>query len=80
MLGACGFAATGRDLGREQGFAASTFRWLIENQNHIAWTPEALAADAQFRARRAARVRWTRPARVGVAGSRLFPRAARALN
>ena len=48
MLGACGFAATGRDLGREQGFAASTFRWLIENQNHVAWTPEALAADAQF--------------------------------
>ncbi len=49
MLGTCGFAATGRDLGREQGFASSTFRWLVENQNHVAWTPEALAADSQFR-------------------------------
>ena len=46
---ACGFAATGRDLVREQGFAASTFRWLVDNENAVAWTPEALAADAQFR-------------------------------
>jgi hypothetical protein len=49
MLGSCGFAATGRDLAREQGFAAATIRWLVENQNHVAWTTEALAIDADFR-------------------------------
>lgn len=49
MLGACGFAATGRDLVREQGFASAAFRWLVENQNHVAWTPEAVAVDSEFR-------------------------------
>jgi hypothetical protein len=49
MLGACGFAATGRDLVREQGFASGAFRWLIDNQNQVAWTPEAITVDAEFR-------------------------------
>ena len=49
MLGACGFAATGRDIVREQGFGAGAFRFLVDNQNHVAWTPEAVEGDAAFR-------------------------------
>ena len=52
MLGGCCFAATGRDRTREQGFAAAVFRLLNENQNFVAWTPEALAAESEYR-------RWT---------------------
>jgi hypothetical protein len=60
MLGGCGFAATGRDLVREQGFAAGIFRLLIENQNHVAWTEEARLADADYR-------RWTTLGYLGLA-------------
>ncbi|MCA1685939.1 MAG: type VI secretion system protein [Planctomycetia bacterium] len=52
MLGGCAFAATGKDLIREQGFAAGVFRFLVENQNHVAWTADARQADADYR-------RWT---------------------
>ncbi len=52
MLGGCAFAATGKDLVREQGFANGIFRLLIDNQNHVAWTEDARQADADFR-------RWT---------------------
>ena len=52
MLGGCAFAATGKDLVREQGFAAGIFRLLVENQNHVSWTQDARQADADYR-------RWT---------------------
>jgi hypothetical protein len=48
MLGGCCFSATGRDLVREQGFANGMFRLLQENQNHVAWTDEALAIEADY--------------------------------
>ena len=48
MLAGCGFAATGRDIVREQGFASGAFRLLVENQNHVAWTPDAVESDADF--------------------------------
>ena len=52
MLGGCAFAATGKDLVREQGFAAGVFRLLIENQNNVSWTDDARQADLDYR-------RWT---------------------
>ena len=61
MLGGCAFAATGKDLVREQGFAAGVFRLLIDNQNHVAWTEDARQADADYR-------RWTALGYLGLAG------------
>ena len=58
MLGGSAFAATGKDLVREQGFAAGLFKLLIENQNHVAWTADARQADADYR-------RWTTLGYVG---------------
>ena len=76
MLGACGFAATGRDLTREQGFASGAFRWLVENQNNVAWTPEAVTVDAQIPPRRPARLRRTWLAAAGANPARRVPRPA----
>jgi hypothetical protein len=52
MLGGCYLASTGRNSRREQGFVASVFRYLLENQNYVAWTPEALQEEVDYR-------RWT---------------------
>ena len=60
MLGGCYLAGTGRDPGREQGFIAGVFRQLIENQNYVAWTPEALDEEADYR-------RWTYYGYLGLA-------------
>jgi hypothetical protein len=59
MLGGCYLAATGRDPGRQQGFLTSVFRYLVENQNYVAWTPEALDEDNEYR-------RWTSYGYVGL--------------
>ncbi len=59
MLGGCGIAATGKDLIREQGFAAGIFRLLIDNQNHVSWTEDARQADADYR-------RWTALGYIGL--------------
>jgi hypothetical protein len=60
MLGGCYLASTGRDPDREQGFVASVFRYLLENQNYVAWTPAALQEEAEYR-------RWTTLGYLGLA-------------
>jgi hypothetical protein len=57
LFGGCYFAATGRDAG-EQAFVAGVFPLLVENQNFVRWTRDALEEDAAYR-------RW---AGVGIVG------------
>jgi hypothetical protein len=52
LFGGCYFAATGHDANRDQAFVAGVFPLLIENQNFVSWTDEALAEEAAYR-------RWT---------------------
>ncbi len=49
LFGGCYLAATGRDASHEQAFVVGVFRRLLENQNYVSWTPEALAEDADYR-------------------------------
>jgi type VI protein secretion system component VasK len=49
LFGGCYLAATGRDASREQAFVVGVFRRLLENQNFVTWTAEALAEDADYR-------------------------------
>lgn len=49
LFGGCYLAATGRDAAHEQAFVAGIFRRLLENQNYVSWTSEALAEDADYR-------------------------------
>ena len=44
---------------REQGFANGIFRLLLENQNHVTWTPEALHVETSYK-------RWTYLGYVGL--------------
>ncbi len=49
MLTGCYMAATGEDAVRGQGFAGGVFPQLVQVQNHVAWTREALADDRMCR-------------------------------
>ncbi len=49
LYGGCYLAATGADPEAEQAFVPGVFRLLIENQNHVAWTPAALAEETSYR-------------------------------
>jgi hypothetical protein len=49
MLGGGFIAGTGRDPRREQGFVAGVLRLLIDGQNFVAWTPEAIRHEANYR-------------------------------
>ena len=49
MLTGCYLAATGEDAVRGQGFAGGIFPQLVQVQNHVAWTREALADDRTCR-------------------------------
>jgi hypothetical protein len=49
----CYLAATGADKDREQAFVAGVFKRLIENQNYVSWTDEALTEDRKAHARAA---------------------------
>jgi hypothetical protein len=53
LFGGCFLAATGTDPAREQAFVHGILRQMIENQNYVSWTREALQEEAEFR-------RWTR--------------------
>jgi IcmF-related N-terminal domain len=48
MLGGCFVACTGRDPKREQGFVGGVLQLLIENQNFVSWTPEAIRQEANY--------------------------------
>ena len=45
MLTGCYMAATGEDAVHGQGFAGGIFPQLVQVQNHVAWTQDALADD-----------------------------------
>src|SRR5262249_8884159 len=47
LFGGCYLAGTGRDPAHEQAFVAGVFRRLIDEQNYVSWTDEALAAEAE---------------------------------
>ena len=49
MVTGCYLAATGEDAVRGQGFAGGIFPQLVQVQNHVAWTREALADDRMCR-------------------------------
>jgi hypothetical protein len=61
LLGGVGLAATGPDGLRQQAFAAGMLRWLVEAQDQVGWTDEALREDALCR-------RWTFWGGLGLAG------------
>ena len=48
MLGGSFVACTGRDARREQGFVGGVLQLLIDNQNFVSWTPEAIRQEANF--------------------------------
>src|SRR5262249_51303889 len=52
LLGGCYVAATGADPANDQAFVPGVFRRLLENQNYLSWTEQALEEDA-------AQQRWT---------------------
>ena len=62
MLTGCYMAATGEDAVRGQGFAGGVFPQLVQVQNHVAWTREALADDRACR-------RWALLGYVGLVGA-----------
>jgi hypothetical protein len=49
MLGGCYVAGTGGDSLTEQAFLAGVVRRVLEHQNAVRWTDEALAEDAEYR-------------------------------
>lgn len=53
LFGGVFLAATGPDAAREQAFVHGVFRQLIESQNYVTWTKDALEEEAAFR-------RWAR--------------------
>jgi hypothetical protein len=53
LFGGCFLAATGPDAAREQAFVHGILRQMVENQNYVSWTKDALDEEAEFR-------RWTR--------------------
>jgi hypothetical protein len=59
LFGGCYLAATGRDAGREQAFIAGVFRRLLENQNYVSWTDEALRQEAAYE-------KWTKYGYTGI--------------
>jgi hypothetical protein len=59
MFGGLYVAATGRDAAREQAFTAGLFRRLIEEQNLVSWTPEAVTEEAFYQ-------KWTTLGYIGV--------------
>lgn len=49
MLAGCFFAATGVDARVEQAFVAGVFQEVLENQNFVCWTPQALQQECSYR-------------------------------
>ena len=46
LFGGCYLAGTGADVDKEQAFVAGVFRRLIDEQDYVSWTEEALAEEA----------------------------------
>jgi len=47
LFGGCYLAGTGRDPAHEQAFVPGVFRRLIEEQNFVSWTDQALTTEAE---------------------------------
>lgn len=47
LFGGCYIAATGPDAANDQAFVPGVFRRLLENQNFLSWTDEALDEDTR---------------------------------
>jgi hypothetical protein len=60
LLGGAFLSATGPDAAREQAFVHDVFRLLIENQNYVTWTPEALDENRAY-------LRWVSLCYLGIA-------------
>jgi hypothetical protein len=60
LLGGAFLCATGPDAAREQAFVHDVFSLLLENQNYVTWTPEALDENRDY-------LRWARLCYVGIA-------------
>ena len=61
LLGGCYLGCTGRHPTQEQAFVTGVFPLLVDNQNFVAWTREALNEDTLFR-------RWSLYGYIGLAG------------
>jgi len=48
LFGGCYLGGTGSDPAREQAFVAGVFRRLVEEQNYVSWTEEALEEEALY--------------------------------
>ncbi len=48
LIGGCYLAGTGRDPRREQAFVSGVLHRLVEEQNAVAWGPEAVEEDARY--------------------------------
>jgi hypothetical protein len=48
MLGGAFVACTGRDPKSEQAFVGGVLQQLIDNQNFVSWTPDALRQEANY--------------------------------
>ena len=59
MLGGCYLAGTGPDPARDRAFIPGVFRRLIESQDFVSWTAEALAEERNF-------LLWTRVGYIAV--------------
>jgi hypothetical protein len=46
LFGGFALAATGTDSLRQQGFVAGVLRWLVEAQDYVGWTEQAIREDA----------------------------------
>jgi type VI protein secretion system component VasK len=60
LFGGCYVTATGGDAAREQAFTAGVFRRLVDEQNYVSWTADAIADEADYQ-------RWTKFGYVAVA-------------
>lgn len=48
MVAGCFFAATGEDATQQQAFVSGAMRLLVQNQNYVTWTPQALAQERGY--------------------------------
>jgi hypothetical protein len=49
LLGGCYLGATGPDSARDQAFVHGVFRLLLEDQNYVFWTAQAVGEDGHYR-------------------------------
>src|SRR5262249_6894072 len=59
LFGGCYLAGTGGDEASAQAFVPGIFRRLLENQNYVSWTDEALQEETDYE-------HWTRYGYIGL--------------